>query len=103
MTWFDLVAVQEVNDDLRGIEAIHSKLPARYDLLFSDASGNQERQAFLYDTRKVKRLREVGRLSIPPNQLSAIKLPGHDDHVPRLRPRALPRELRVRGRSASRC
>ncbi len=76
MTWFDLVAVQEVNDDLRGIEAIHSKLPARYDLLFSDASGNQERQAFLYDTRKVKRLKEVGRLSIPPSQLSAIKLPG---------------------------
>src|SRR3954453_20171457 len=76
MTWFDLVAVQEVNDDLRGIEAIHSKLPARYDLLFSDASGNQERQAFLYDTRKVKRRREVGRLSIPPSQLSAIKLPG---------------------------
>ena len=50
MSWFDLVAVQEVNDDLRGIEAIHSHLPARYDLLFSDASGNRERQAFLYDT-----------------------------------------------------
>jgi endonuclease/exonuclease/phosphatase family metal-dependent hydrolase len=76
MSWFDLVAVQEVNDDLRGIEAIHSKLPARYDLLFSDASGNQERQAFLYDTRKVTRLKEVGRLSIPPTDLSAIKLPG---------------------------
>jgi endonuclease/exonuclease/phosphatase family metal-dependent hydrolase len=74
--WFDLAAVQEVNDDLRGIEAIHSKLPARYDLLFSDASGNQERQAFLYDSRKVSRLREVGRLSIPPSELGAIKLPG---------------------------
>lgn len=74
--WFDLVAVQEVNDDLRGIEAIHSKLPARYDLLFSDASGNQERQAFLFDTRKVRRLKEVGRLSIPPSQLGSIKLPG---------------------------
>ena len=74
--WFDLVAVQEVNDDLRGIEAIHSKLPARYDLLFSDASGNQERQAFLFDTRKVKRLKEVGRLSIPPSDLGKIKLPG---------------------------
>src|ERR671922_820104 len=67
--WFDLVAVQEVNDDLRGIEQVHSKLPARYDLLFSDASGNQERQAFLFDTRKVRRLKEVGRLSIPPSQL----------------------------------
>ena len=74
--WFDLVAVQEVNDDLRGIEAIHSKLPARYDLLFSDASGNQERQAFLYDTRKVSRLKEVGRVSIPPSDLGKIKLPG---------------------------
>jgi endonuclease/exonuclease/phosphatase family metal-dependent hydrolase len=74
--WFDLVAVQEVNDALRGIESIHSQLPARYDLLFSDASGNQERQAFLYDTRKVSRLREVGRLSIPPSQLRNIKLPG---------------------------
>jgi endonuclease/exonuclease/phosphatase family metal-dependent hydrolase len=74
--WFDLVAVQEVNDDLRGIEAIHSKLPSRYDLLFSDASGNQERQAFLFDSRKVHRLKEVGRLSIPPSDLDAIKLPG---------------------------
>jgi endonuclease/exonuclease/phosphatase family metal-dependent hydrolase len=74
--WFDLVAVQEVNDDLGGIDAIHSKLPARYDLLFSDASGNQERQAFLFDTRKVSRLKEVGRLSIPPSQLRAVKLPG---------------------------
>ena len=76
MSWFDLVAVQEVNDDLRGIEAIHSKLPARYDLLFSDASGNLERQAFLYDTRKVTRLKEVGRLAIPPSELPVIKLPG---------------------------
>jgi hypothetical protein len=73
--WFDLVAVQEVNDDLRGIEAIHSKLPARYDLLFSDASGNEERQAFLY-TRKVSRLREVGRVSIPPSDLASIKIQG---------------------------
>jgi endonuclease/exonuclease/phosphatase family metal-dependent hydrolase len=74
--WFDLVAVQEVNDDLRGIEAIHERLPARYDLLFSDASGNRERQAFLYDSRKVKRLREVGRVAIPPSQLPRIKLKG---------------------------
>jgi endonuclease/exonuclease/phosphatase family metal-dependent hydrolase len=73
--WFDLVAVQEVNDNLRGIDAIHAQLPARYDLLFSDASGNRERQAFLFDTRKVKRLKEVGRLSIPPSDLGKIKVP----------------------------
>lgn len=72
MSWLDLVAVQEVNDDLRGIEAIHDHLPSRYDLLFSDSSGNRERQAFLYDSRKVKRLREVGRVAIPPSQLPKI-------------------------------
>jgi endonuclease/exonuclease/phosphatase family metal-dependent hydrolase len=74
--WFDLVAVQEVNDDLRGIQAIHDHLPSRYDLLFSDASGNRERQAFLYDSRKVKRLREVGRIAIPPSQLPRIARQG---------------------------
>jgi endonuclease/exonuclease/phosphatase family metal-dependent hydrolase len=74
--WFDLVAVQEVNDDLRGIEAIHERLPKRYDLLFSDASGNRERQAFLYDSRRVARLREVGRVAIPPSDLPRIKLAG---------------------------
>src|SRR4051794_11350808 len=46
ISWFDLIAVQEVNDDLRGIFAIRDRLPANYELLFSDASGNQERQAF---------------------------------------------------------
>jgi endonuclease/exonuclease/phosphatase family metal-dependent hydrolase len=76
ISWFDLVAVQEVNDDPRGIEAIHDKLPARYDLLFSDASGNRERQAFLFDTRKVKRLKEVGRVAIPPSQLPKIATTG---------------------------
>jgi len=76
MSWFDLVAVQEVNDDLRGIEAIHSHLPTRYDLLFSDASGNRERQAFLFDSRKVSRLREVGRVAIPPSQLPKIAVAG---------------------------
>jgi endonuclease/exonuclease/phosphatase family metal-dependent hydrolase len=74
--WFDLVAVQEVNDELRGIDAIHANLPSRYDVLFSDASGNQERQAFLFDTRKVARLKEVGRVSIPPSDLGKIKPPG---------------------------
>jgi endonuclease/exonuclease/phosphatase family metal-dependent hydrolase len=76
VSWFDLVAVQEVNDDLRGVEAIHAHLPTRYDLFFSDASGNRERQAFLYDSRKVSRLREVGRVAIPPSQLPKIAVAG---------------------------
>ena len=74
--WFDMIAVQEVNDNLSGILAIKERLPARYALLFSDASGNLERQAFLYDTSKIGLLEEVGRLAIPPSQLAEIKVAG---------------------------
>lgn len=76
VSWFDLVAVQEVNDNLRGIQAVHAHLPRRYRLIFSDASGNQERQAFLYDAAKVRPLEEVGRLSIPPSLTRQIRPPG---------------------------
>jgi endonuclease/exonuclease/phosphatase family metal-dependent hydrolase len=76
ISWFDLVAVQEVNDDLSGIMAIHERLPSTHRLLFSDASGNRERQAFIFDGAKVDQLEEVGRLSIPPSQLDSIVLPG---------------------------
>lgn len=74
--WFDVIALQEVNDDLSGLTALREALPDRYRLLFSEASGNQERGAFVYDTGKVELLEKVGRLSIPPSQLARIKLPG---------------------------
>ncbi len=43
VSWFDLVAMQEVNDNLSGLRAIHEHLPGSYRLLFSDAVGNDER------------------------------------------------------------
>ncbi len=76
VSWFDVVALQEVNDDLTGLRALMAELPNRYRVLFSDASGNQERGAFVYDSRSVEQLEKVGRLSIPPSQLKNIKLPG---------------------------
>jgi endonuclease/exonuclease/phosphatase family metal-dependent hydrolase len=82
VSWFDLVAVQEVNDNLAGLEALKTKLPATYRVLFSDASGNQERGAFIYDSRKVQLLEKVGRLSIPPSQLRHIKLPDSTQPFP---------------------
>jgi endonuclease/exonuclease/phosphatase family metal-dependent hydrolase len=78
MSWFDLIAVQEVNDDLSGIDAIHAALPDNYRLLFSGMGGNRERQAFLYDERRVTLLEEVGQIAIPSNQLAHVKLPGSD-------------------------
>jgi endonuclease/exonuclease/phosphatase family metal-dependent hydrolase len=76
ISWFDLVTVQEVNDNLAGILAVKAHLPKRYGLLFSDPSGNRERQAFFYDTRKVSLLEKIGRIAIPPPDLPKIKLPG---------------------------
>ena len=51
---FDIVAIQEVKDDLGGIEKLQRKLGARYRFLFSDPAGNAERLAFCYKHRKVK-------------------------------------------------
>jgi endonuclease/exonuclease/phosphatase family metal-dependent hydrolase len=76
ISWFDIVAVQETNDNLAGIRAIKERLPASRRLLVSDASGNRERGAFIYDPRKVELLDKVGRLAIPPSDLKKIKPPG---------------------------
>jgi hypothetical protein len=55
--WFDLVAIQEVNDNLAGLRGIQEKLPDHYRLLFSDPAGNDERLTFLYDSWPVYGLR----------------------------------------------
>lgn len=75
IAWFDLVALQEVNDDLSGLFAIREQLPDHYRLLYSDAAGNDERLAFLYDARKVTLGDEVGELAIPPSQLRYVRVP----------------------------
>jgi endonuclease/exonuclease/phosphatase family metal-dependent hydrolase len=76
ISWFDIVAVQEVNDNLAGLRTVMAELPDDYRMLFSEASGNQERVAFIYDATVVQQLEKVGRLSIPPADLRNITLPG---------------------------
>ena len=51
---FDIVAIQEVKDDLGGIEKLQRKLGKGYRFLFSDPAGNAERLVFCYKRRKVK-------------------------------------------------
>jgi endonuclease/exonuclease/phosphatase family metal-dependent hydrolase len=75
VSWFDLVALQEVNDDLGGLRRIQDRLPPRYRTLFSDAGGNDERFAFLYDSRKVDPQEEIGELTIPASDMPHIRLP----------------------------
>jgi endonuclease/exonuclease/phosphatase family metal-dependent hydrolase len=50
---FDIVALQEVKTDLRGLSRLQRMLPGNYKILVSDPTGNAERFAFLYDKRTV--------------------------------------------------
>ncbi|TBR21685.1 MAG: hypothetical protein EPO63_08400 [Candidatus Nitrosotenuis sp.] len=51
---FDIIAIQEVKDSLGGLEKLQRALGTNYRFLFSDASGNSERLAFVYDSNKVQ-------------------------------------------------
>lgn len=50
---FDIVAIQEVKTNLRGLARLQELLPGHYQILVSDPTGNHERLAFLYDKRTV--------------------------------------------------
>lgn len=74
--WFDIIAIQEVNNKLEGLRALESALPSHYSLIFSDKGGNNERSAFVYDSRKIKLLEMVGEVGIPPSEHRFINLKG---------------------------
>lgn len=82
VSWFDVAAIQEINDDLSGIRAIQQHLPPAFRLLFSDYAGNKERLAFLYDSSKVTVLEKVGEIAVPPSDKRYIKLPGIQQKFP---------------------
>ena len=73
--WFDVVAIQETNDNLSGLRGIMAQLPKRYRAIFSDPGGNRERYAVVFDTERVSLLDEVGRITVPPKDLASVKLP----------------------------
>lgn len=76
VSWFDLVAIQEVNDDLAGLRGLQQHLSPNMQTLFSDEAGNNERLAFIYDSTKVTLREKVGEIAIPPSEARHIKLPG---------------------------
>lgn len=69
---FDIVAVQEVYKDLRGLDEVMKVLGSDWDYIFSDvtegAQGNSECIAFVYDKRKVRFGGLAGELVIPPDK-----------------------------------
>lgn len=76
ISWFDLIAIQETNADLNGLNGIRKKLGSDYQVIFSDPGGNAERFTFIYDPEKVKVLEEVGHVTIPPDDFPDIHLKG---------------------------
>ncbi|MCA1706340.1 MAG: endonuclease/exonuclease/phosphatase family protein, partial [Actinobacteria bacterium] len=67
---FDLVAVQEVREELVGLERLRRLLGGWWRYVVTDvtlgARGNRERTAFLYDARKISFGGLAGELVIPP-------------------------------------
>lgn len=66
---FDLVAIQEVREDLRALDRVERLLGSWWKRLVTDitvgSSGNGERLAFLYDSRKVAFTGLAGEIVLP--------------------------------------
>jgi endonuclease/exonuclease/phosphatase family metal-dependent hydrolase len=76
---FDLVAMQEVREDLRALNRLRARLGSTWDYVVSDVTegtaGNGERLAFLYDRHKVQFLGIAGELVLPPVTVEGDKVP----------------------------
>jgi endonuclease/exonuclease/phosphatase family metal-dependent hydrolase len=75
LSWYDIIAIQELNDNLEGLRNLQKELPKNYQVIFSDASGNNERMCFLFNNKKVKQMEKVGEIAIAVEDLADIKLP----------------------------
>ena len=74
---FDVIAIQEVRDNLRSLRHLLKMLGENWSFLMTDvtkgAEGNFERMAFLFDTRKIKLSGLACELVVPEEQLKSIK------------------------------
>jgi endonuclease/exonuclease/phosphatase family metal-dependent hydrolase len=63
---FDLVAIQEVNENIGDFLRLMRLLGPNWDYIVTDASGNSERLAFAFDTRKIRFRHVAGEVVLPP-------------------------------------
>jgi endonuclease/exonuclease/phosphatase family metal-dependent hydrolase len=73
VSWFDLVAVQEVNRDLAALHKLMSLLGHDWDYLVTDTTegsgGNEERIAFVFDRRRVQFRNVAGEVVLPGSRI----------------------------------
>jgi hypothetical protein len=68
--WFDLVALQEIRDNIDdGVRELHARLPRSWRLVFSEDDGNHERMAFLWDSDVVRLGELIGKAVVEPKSL----------------------------------
>ena len=76
---FDIVAVQEVYKDLHALERVMRALGSHWDYLITDETigghGNDERMAFVYDSRKVSFQGLAGEMVLPPMKVDGENVP----------------------------
>lgn len=70
---FDLVAIQEVNEDLFAFKRLMYVMGDEWDYIMTDVtegtSGNGERMAYLYDTKRVSFQKVAGEIVLTPSNL----------------------------------
>lgn len=76
ISWFDLIAIQEIADSLTHLRQLMAHLPASYRVVISDIGGNDERAGFLYDSNKLPRLELAAEVAVPPSDHRYIRMKG---------------------------
>jgi hypothetical protein len=76
ISWFDLVAIQEIADSLIHLRKMMSFLNPDYSVVLSDIGGNDERAGFIYDSSKVTRLELAAEVAVPPSDHRFIRMKG---------------------------
>jgi hypothetical protein len=79
LSHFDLIAVQEVRGDLSALERVQTLLGSWWKYVVTDVTdsglgGNDERMAFLYDSRKVTFGGLAGEIVLPPSKVDPAVL-----------------------------
>lgn len=73
LSHFDLIAIQEIRDDLSALERVQNLLGGWWKYVVTDVtagtSGNGERMAFLFDSRKVVFGGLAGEIVLPPQKI----------------------------------
>jgi len=79
LSWFDVVAVQECRENFADLYQVVHYMGSKYRVLMSDAGGNNERLVFIFDSRKLNLLDEIGEVSIAPSRAKSVKLEPEGD------------------------